>query len=773
MTTTRRRRRLTAPFIVACTAMLWLCTAIAAAAFWPIYESPEFLTMAVVAVAVSSMIAILGAVYRLQAQIVGLVAVGAYLILGVPLAVPDSTTGGVIPTLDGFRTLLAATSLSWKQLLTITLPVGSYEALLVPAFICILVSTTVSLSVGLRARQGEYAVIGPLALFVVALLFGPTTTFHPLLLSLGLSAASLLWIMTIRSFRRRAKLARSDADDEGLSVRKQDRVLGRIRSLFSAALILILAAGGAVGATALAPPTNDRSVLRSTISKPFDPRAYVSPLSGLRRYHQADAADEPMLTVEGVPEGGRIRIATLDSYNGIVYAVGGGSESFALVPSTFDQSAVSGTEISAQVTVDGYSGVWVPTVGALEAITFEGAAASKLRASFFYNDTSRTAAVTDELASGDRYRLRAILPTQPTQAELVSVTPGNAQVPAVGVTPDELSVALDRYTANISGEGARLMAAISGLKAQGYISHGVGVDEPLSRSGHSADRITELFAGQRMIGDEEQYSVAAAIMARELGFPARVVMGFVVPTTAAGASASDALTVRGGDISAWIEVNTAQYGWVTIDPTPPVRDIPPARPEDPAQVARPQAPVQPPPEPSAAPNDQTPPLSATTPVPTVDPFLEAVLVAVRVAGWGLAAIALVLSPFVAIIAAKVRRRTLRRRSSSPLERITGGWREFEDAVVDHGFAPQPSSTRAELASVVGGVQPLVLAAAADRASFAPQTPDGAEADLVWAAVDELRLSLDQGLTRRQRFQARVSLRSLDRRGAFARSRSSA
>jgi hypothetical protein len=62
--------------------------------------------------------------------------------------------------------------------------------------------------------------------------------------------------------------------------------------------------------------------------------------------------------------------------------------------------------------------------------------------------------------------------------------------------------------------------------------------------------------------------------------------------------------------------------------------------------------------------------------------------------------------------------------------------------------------------VVGTLPSRVLAAVADRAVFAPDDADPADADRVWDAVGELRASLDQGLTRRQRLMALVSLRSL-------------
>jgi len=122
--------------------------------------------------------------------------------------------------------------------------------------------------------------------------------------------------------------------------------------------------------------------------------------------------------------------------------------------------------------------------------------------------------------------------------------------------------------------------------------------------------------------------------------------------------------------------------------------------------------------------------------------------------------AIVLAPFLAIVVAKLRRRMLRRRAPTAIERISGGWQEFEDAVMDYGFEPPISPTRTEVASTIGGVSSLVLAAVADRAVFSPGEPRDEEADQVWRAVTDLRESMKDDRTRRQRIRAAISLRSL-------------
>jgi hypothetical protein len=220
--------------------------------------------------------------------------------------------------------------------------------------------------------------------------------------------------------------------------------------------------------------------------------------------------------------------------------------------------------------------------------------------------------------------------------------------------------------------------------------------------------------------------------------------------------------VSGSDVTAWIEVDTAEYGWVAIDPVPPVRPIPEEKPQDPNKVARPESIVPPPPD-KADPNlDQSTPDTSKDSADGPNAALLVLLQVLRIAAWVLAALAILLAPFIVVIAAKARRRRLRRNASTPLDRIRGGWDEFADAALDHGFETPSSATRSEVAGTVGLLPARVLAAVTDRAVFAPGEADRREADRVWDAVGELRASLDDGLTRRRRLRALVSVRSFGR-----------
>ena len=765
LTGSKRRSPLTVGFVATNTVLLWIATAIASSALWSTYRSPQLVILVIAATLAGTAIAILSARFLWSSLPTLLVTLAVYVLIGVPLAIPDRAVFGVLPSMQGITDLVAGTALSWKQLLTITLPVGSYQALLVPALVLVLGSTTIALVTALRARFGELGAIGPTVLFVVAILFGPGFSTFPLPAALGLLASTLLWLIWWRWYRRRESirvLASRALDSYGRPLQTvSDNAFVGFRTLVSSGLIIAVAAGAAVVATTGLPPTGQRVVLRTAIEQPFDPREYASPLSGFRHYQLPATADRTVLSVTGLPPAGRIRIATLDTYDGIVYSVGSDavssdSGSFTRVPYTFDQTGVRGQRVSLRITVGDYSGVWVPTVGKFEDITFAGADGGALRDSFYYNNTSGTAAVLTPLASGDTYTLDAIEPAQPTPGQIAGLTPGPALVPRVGVVPDQVSSSLDQWVRSTTGPGKQLAAMLSAFSKNGYVSHGVSASEPASRSGHAADRITELLTDQRMIGDQEQYAVAAALMARQLGFPARVVFGFA-PTDI---SAGGVTRIRGSDVSAWIEVDSAQYGWVTIDPTPAVRKIPEEQPQEPTRIARPQSPVQPP---------VTPPDAATAPAPpdtvqdtpaVVPAWLLVLFAVLKILGIVAIVLAIVLAPFIAVVVAKLRRRRLRRGAATPIDRISGGWDEYEDAIVDRGFQPPAAATRTEVASAIGGMRPLVLASIADRAVFSPGEPDADEADNVWRSVRELVATLDDDRSRWQRIRSAVSLRSL-------------
>ncbi|MDO4075817.1 transglutaminaseTgpA domain-containing protein [Clavibacter michiganensis] len=774
-----------------------LITGLAAAAFWPVYRDASFVRMAGITLVVGALLAVAGARFRWGSAVVAGAILVAFLALGVPLAVPTGAVDGWRPTLAGLGELVEGASLGIVRLLTIALPVGDYQALLVPAFALVLLGSVIGVSVALRSRRPELAVIPSLVILVVAAALGPDRSQGPdapdaagLLVPVALAwlATALLWIARCR-WRRRHRAMRRLGRQAGIPVESaSDRRRSGTRAGISAVVVLAAALAAGVAATGAAPPDASRTGLRSTVEQPFDPREQVSPLSSFRTYWKTPTVDETLLTVAGLPVGGRVRLAALDTYDGVVYGTGGArgsvdasrtgqaSGTFARVPYRLDQTGVAGDDVTLDVVVDAYRGVWLPGAGRLERIAFAGDDGGRLADSFYYDDATATGAVIGGLTAGDAYEIEAVVASTPPLEALADERPGDAVAPRPTGVPDEIAARVEASTAAPDGAtagntdagagtsaspGAQLVAAISALRADGYVSHGVG-DAPFSRSGHSAERIADLLTTRPMLGDAEQYAVAAALMADDLGFPVRVVMGFAPGEAAVREALGGPVRIQGSDVTAWIEVDTASSGWVAVDPNPPVRDVPDALPDEPTEVARPQTVLPPPVEEQAEPEDRTPPDASRDDRPEADPALQAVLAAVRVAGWSLLGLGLAASPFLAVVGAKATRRRRRRGAAAARDRVGGAWDEFRDGALDRGLVPPVAATRREVARLVGVGGARGLADVADESAFAPGDVPDPLADASWRRVDELAARMDAGRTRRQRLRAMVSLASLRR-----------
>lgn len=747
--------------------------------WWPIYESPAFIVTSTVAILAGSAIGIAGARRHWPSWLVVVVVFGAYLVLGVPAAVPGRAFGGLLPTPQGLVDLIAAAALSWKQLVTIAVPVGSYQALLVPPFLLGLIASTCAVTIALRSRHPAAAVIPPALLLVAGIALGVVHSTLAVGTGLAFLITAVAWLVRVGIAKRRAITSGRPVEAALADAR---RVLG------ASALVAVALVGAAAASVAL--PGPPRNVVRAELQPPFEPREQQSPLAGFRAAFAPDAADEPMLEVRGLPVGSGIRLATLDTYDGVVYTVGGSdgaaeSGRFARVPYQLDQSDVVGKHLTLHVRVRGYSDVWVPGLGRLERITFSDPRAEVLTEGFFYNDATGTGAVRGGLEENDRFTAESIAPLAPEN--LAGLQPGTSVLPPAPELPDELARLLDAWAPASDEPGERLQNVIAGFHREGYVSHGLDDDESESRSGHSIDRLVELATEGPMVGDGEQYAVAATLMARQIGFPARVVVGYLPgPADAAatdtdegeagegvGEAEDDDTTIfRSADLQAWIEVQDSNGVWLPVDPNPdPQREIPEKEPDQPTIVSRPQSALPPPEERTPIEDlDSEPELALDDRDDGVEPWVAALLTVLSVAGLAVLGLAVVFSPFLAIIVAKLRRRRLRRRAATPVERIEGGWQEFADTAADYGYPIRPNATRAEQAATVGGLAALVLASVVDRAVFAPGEPAEGDDRRVWETVDELQERLAAPRTRGERLMAAISLTSLGgyavtRRGA--------
>jgi transglutaminase-like putative cysteine protease len=744
------------------TAFFLVLMAMASATLWPIYQTPRLIVLAGVGLALGAALAWLGALLRWPGYLVFGASLATFVVVGVPLAVPDRTIAGVLPSFEGVRDLVVASALGWKQLLTVDLPISSYQALLTPALVLVLGGAVLGLSLLLRTKRGQLAVLVPIAVAISGIALGPLNAWNPIPLGVAFLVWSILW-MTWRARRARRNAvellsaeSESESDARATDVQPVDR-RGAVRPVLAAIVVLTIAvAGGVTAASALA-PQGQRDVLRASIERPFDPRDYSSPLSGFRAYWNPQNLDTTLFTINGVPDGARIRLATLDTYDGVVYSVGDDQADsaagfFGRVPSMIDRTGEPGERITADVVVSGYRGVWLPTVGDIERVEFHGSRDSKLADSFYVNRTTGTAAVLGGVHEGDSYTMETVVPSALSDEELLDARPGTASVPTPVGVPDAISEAVEERTAGLDSPGEKLAAVVRSIRDSGYISHGTDETKPYSRSGHAADRIARLLTEPLMLGDGEQYATAVALMANELGFPARVVMGF---EPRAGET-----RVTGADVAAWVEVDLADDGWVALDVTPDDKPIPEQLPDATEQVSRPRVVIPPPPAADDTPIEPNRPDANDRPNEPVDGFWPLVLGIVRVVGVA-ALVALILAmPLIVVGTAKVMRRRRRRRRVDTASRIAGGWQELVDTGLDYGHEVPASATRLEFAKIIDEVDLGGLARRADAAVFDDNGVPSQAADDYWAELAAVRASWASEHTRRERLRAAISTRSL-------------
>lgn len=712
--------------IIACAVLVSLVP------LWPVYDTPAALVAVLGGAILGGLIAWMSSRRTWSVLRTGIVTVLACVVFGVPLAVPTAALWGIVPTIPGLLSLLSGAVLSWKQLVTIMPPVGNYEALLVPAYLLSLFGVLLAVSLSLRIpRQSGWsssAALVPVVTLGTSIWLGTGRGFATIVVSAAVFILIALWFASAKR-----GLARSGLRSIGIVA---------VATIVSSSVLLVV-------------PVTDRSVWRNSIEQPFVLQDGTSPLSEYRAFVTGEYATTQLLTVSGLSAGDRVSLATLDNYTGVTYSVGGTAADFTRLPGSVVPEGSDGDMVRAEFQIEGLAGPWLPLPGALGALTFTGSNSQSLTDHFYYSRPAATGALTVPFETGDSYQARALSVPLVAVSQLSDLSPGDATVNAPAVIPDGLDAFVALSAQGQTTPGGRLQAALAALAAEGYVSHGAA-DEVPSASGHAANRIAALFASTPMVGDAEQYASAAALIATQTGFPARVVMGFVLPE---GTSPETAVTLTGAEMTAWIEISTTS-GWVAVNPNPESRPIPEQQPDDPTEVAFPQTAVEPPAQEEPQLTDNTVPEAAEEEQPTpADPVLQAVLAIVTGAAWVVLVLGLLVSPLLGIIAVKRRRRSQRHRAEDSRAQVEGAWSELRDVLTDHGVVSPPSATRNEVAGASGSQAASMVALLGDKAQYSADPVSEADVQRAWADVASVELELGATLSRWERIRVLISVKS--------------
>ncbi len=679
-------------------AVLGILCVIAMLGFAPAFGGEGHLLAGLGGLLVGTAVALAGTIYRLGLVLTIVIGVAAYFVFGSAFAMPGQALLGVIPTGRSLAGLAVGAVYSWTDIVTLRAPVGAPDYITVLPYVAGWFVALGSMLLVLRwlprrrrtPWRSAVLLTGPVLLYLAGILTGTEDPYMAGFRGLTFATIALVWL----AWRRGAMTA---VDQSAAKQQLRGKLIG------SAIVVVGALVLGMAGGALIAPPEPDRFVLREKVDPPFDPAEYPSPLSGFRSYLKEPVATTPLFRVSGLPAGQRVRLAVLDSFDGIVWKVADsdparpGSGDFRLVGRALPalEERLLEERVEVQFEILGYADHWVPVVGRPARIEFSGEGASDLSGSLLHNEVTDTLAAERPLSEGLRYTISTLVSPLAVEHDdtLLADATLNTSISFRDVSPfvpASLELRREEYLVGLDFDYDRLLSIESALNA-GFLSHGRDSDVTPSSAGHGSDRIEHLFALNHLIGDEEQFASAFALMARQIGVPARVVMGFKAPEGATGTS----YTVTGEQVTAWVEVAFDDYGWVAFDPAPQNENPPPTSlVPKPQTVPEPQ--VRQPPR-ATGQEDQL--LTAVEieeeeqeeEAPGIPGWVFTVLLSIGIP------LALYFIPVLFIAWLKLRRRRRRQGHGPGDHRIAAGWDELMDSYAELGYRVPRRKTRLAVA----------------------------------------------------------------------------
>lgn len=396
--------------------------------------------------------------------------------------------------------------------------------------------------------------------------------------------------------------------------------------------------------------------------------------------------DVPVLSYRtDAPEPPYLRVAVHDEFDGERWHQGGGSvlvpvdDGFPSPPGARGVLPVAGIEVT--VTVN-YPWRSLPLPYPPQRVDVAG--------DWYYDPDTLEVVAPDGDPRGLRYR--AEIAQVPADGDrLQSAPPPGDEVEALLELPDGAGDDVDPFLAEAVGAADPADTDYDAARAlETWFREGGGFayDTATVDPGTSTGSLLTFLEERR--GYCEQYAATMAVMARRLGIPARVAVGFLPGEPMPDGSR----LVTAHDAHAWPELWFEGTGWVAFDPTPPDRTPSPAEPVPPSGEPRP----------TSSPGAVVPPNATPSPASTaaggpgigdggsLRPGTETVAL---LAG----ALAVVLMTARSLAGPLRRFRRWRRAAGDPRREAEAAWTDLRLTVRDAGLGPLPATPRGTSARV--------------------------------------------------------------------------
>ncbi len=428
------------------------------------------------------------------------------------------------------------------------------------------------------------------------------------------------------------------------------------------------------------------SVAAKVGTSPAEPRNMVTPpqldsldesplvrLSGWALNHDQHLFDVEVTGTDAPPP---VRLAVLNDYDGVTWRVGATYRNAGRVLAA--KPVLTDPQVRQVFRIADLDGRLLPGIATPEEVNGVRVAV---------DTTDGTMILSDGLRPGLRYSVVSRAHRPDENAMQVADVPNTDAVARhlalPGKVPDSIAQLAQHLGEGVSSPYQKAFAIVGWLSEHYKV---VG-DAP---SGHAYPNVEYFLFGPKQAGGQkgtsEQFAAAFAVLARLMGLPTRLAVGFRV---AAGRN-----EVRGGDAVAWPEV-LFNGVWEPFDPLPKADTV--QRPTE--DDFRPKPPAsQPPPETVPAPSGSAASPSAKPAVaPTGDGSGKGsgtgVAVAIGAGSLGLAVLAFA----VAVPLAKRVRRRRRLTRGTPAQRVEAAWAEVLTGLRLAGRPAPPHLTASEVA----------------------------------------------------------------------------
>jgi len=469
---------------------------------------------------------------------VSLLASAGALLLALGVLVYPRTTWAGLPTDDTIRAIFGAMERVGERASAEVAPAPAFASLMTASVIAVWASATAAHALAIRSRSAVLPLLPPAALLAFSGVVtdeGPRPGYVVAFLVVAFAVLFGGALLRLRSWG--PALGGRSGTGEGA---RWARWLG------------LAALGTALIVPGVLPGLEGGPVLR--LNRPAA-RVTISPIVDIRpSLLQRPAAD--LFTVQ-TDTPAYWRMVTLDRFNGRVWtssdvSARDGDPVEPPVHFLAGDPPQEGIRIEQTIEIGELSSAWLPTAYRAVEVAMQGLPAR-------WDPATGILATDDEPDPGFRYRVTSIVP-EPSPERLDRLDPRDAHTEArlTGLpieTPSRIFAIAGDLTEDAETPFRKLLAIQEHLRQFTY--------DERAPAGHGIDDLL-FFMEQSRRGYCEQFAGTMAVLARALGYPARVAVGF----QAGDPDSAGRYRVTTGDVHAWPEVLFPDYGWMAFEPTP-------------------------------------------------------------------------------------------------------------------------------------------------------------------------------------------------------------